>query len=128
VIDLIIIVIFSAVLVPLVEFSSGALRIALGLVFVLFSPGYTLIAALFPRKSDIGGIERVALSFGLSIAVVPLIGLALRTIRPGASAFIRFSFPYWLSLSSWRWLHGTAGEDFLLRSISVSGFDPGSTL
>ena len=76
-IDLIIIVIFSAVLVPLVEFSSGALRIALGLVFVLFSPGYTLIAALFPRKSDLGGIERVALSFGLSIAVVPLIGLAL---------------------------------------------------
>ena len=76
-IDLIIIVIFSAVLVPLVEFSSGALRIALGLVFILFSPGYTLIAALFPRKSDIGGIERVALSFGLSIAVVPLIGLVL---------------------------------------------------
>ena len=76
-IDLIIIVIFSAALVPLVEFSSGALRIALGLVFILFSPGYTLIAALFPRKSDIGGIERVALSFGLSIAVVPLIGLVL---------------------------------------------------
>ena len=76
-IDLIIAVIFSAVLAPLVGFSSGVLRIALGLVFVLFSPGYTLIAALFPRKSDIGGVERVASSFGLSIAVVPLIGLAL---------------------------------------------------
>jgi uncharacterized membrane protein len=77
VIDLVIIAIFSAVLVPLVEFSSGALRISLGLVFVLFSPGYSLIAALFPKTSDISGIERVALSFGLSIAVVPLIGLAL---------------------------------------------------
>ena len=75
--DLIIIVILSAVLVPLVEFSSGALRIVLGLVFVLFSPGYTLIAALFPRRTALGGIERVALSFGLSIAVVPLIGLVL---------------------------------------------------
>jgi uncharacterized membrane protein len=77
VIDLILIVIISLVLVPLVEFSSGALRIALGLVFVLFSPGYSLIAALFPKRSDLSGIERVALSFGLSIAVVPLIGLAL---------------------------------------------------
>jgi uncharacterized membrane protein len=52
-------------------------RIPLGLVMVLFLPGYTLIAALFPRKDDLDGIERVALSFGLSIAVVPLIGLGL---------------------------------------------------
>jgi uncharacterized membrane protein len=44
---------------------------------VLFLPGYALIAALFPRKDDLDGIERVALSFGLSIAVVPLIGLGL---------------------------------------------------
>jgi uncharacterized membrane protein len=44
---------------------------------VLFLPGYALIAALFPRKDDIDGIERVALSFGLSIAVVPLMGLGL---------------------------------------------------
>ena len=35
------------------------------------------IAALFPRKDDLDGIERIALSFGLSIAVVPLTGLAL---------------------------------------------------
>jgi len=44
---------------------------------VLFVPGYSLIAALFPAKADLDGIERVALSFGLSIAVVPLIGLGL---------------------------------------------------
>jgi len=76
-IDLILIVIFSVVLVPLVEFSSGLLRIALGLVFVLFSPGYSLIAALFPGKKQLSGIQRVVLGFGMSIAVVPLLGLIL---------------------------------------------------
>ncbi|MCJ7792002.1 MAG: DUF1616 domain-containing protein [Dehalococcoidia bacterium] len=52
-------------------------RIILGLPFVLFFTGYTLMAALFPKKESLGGVERVALSFGLSIAVVPLIGLIL---------------------------------------------------
>jgi uncharacterized membrane protein len=52
-------------------------RVPVGLVMVLFLPGYALIAALFPRNDDLDGIERVALSFGLSIAVVPLIGLGL---------------------------------------------------
>jgi uncharacterized membrane protein len=49
----------------------------LGLPLVLFLPGYSLIAALFPRKDDLDGIERIALSFGLSIAISPLLGLAL---------------------------------------------------
>ena len=55
----------------------AAVRIPLGLLMVLFVPGYSLIAALFPKKDDLDGIERLALSFGLSIAVVPLIGLGL---------------------------------------------------
>jgi len=56
---------------------SNGLRIALGLPFLLFFPGYTLMAALFPKREGIGAIERTALSFGMSIAVVPLIGLIL---------------------------------------------------
>ena len=52
-------------------------RVVLGLLLVLFLPGYSLIAALFPRRDDLDGIERIALSFGLSIAVVPLLGLGL---------------------------------------------------
>jgi len=58
-------------------FPSTIARIILGLPFLLFFPGYTLMAALFPKKESLGGVERVALSFGLSIAVVPLIGLVL---------------------------------------------------
>ena len=53
------------------------IRTILGILLVLFIPGYTLIAALFPKWVDLDGIERAALSFGLSIAVTPLIGLAL---------------------------------------------------
>ena len=60
---------------PLNEISP--IRIVLGLPLVLFLPGYSLIAALFPRKDDLDGIERIALSFGLSIAITPLLGLAL---------------------------------------------------
>jgi len=56
---------------------AGISRIMLGLPFLLFFPGYTLVAALFHKKGSLGGVERVALSFGLSIAVVPLIGLVL---------------------------------------------------
>ncbi len=52
-------------------------RAVLGIPLVLFIPGYVLITALFPRKDDLELIERIALSFGLSIAVVPLIGLGL---------------------------------------------------
>jgi uncharacterized membrane protein len=57
--------------------SLGPIRIVLGLPFVLLLPGYVLVASLYPRKEDLDPIERAALSFGLSIAIVPLIGLAL---------------------------------------------------
>jgi uncharacterized membrane protein len=63
------------VLTPTLE--DTAIRTILGIPLVLFLPGYTLIAALFPGKKDLDSIERIALSFGLSIAIVPLIGLAL---------------------------------------------------
>lgn len=63
------------ILIP--DLNETVVRNILGLSLVLFLPGYSLIAALFPAKSDLGGIERAALSFGLSIAVVPLIGLGL---------------------------------------------------
>ncbi len=63
------------VLVPPLD--TTFIRTVIGIPMVLFLPGYALIAALFPNKSDLDGIERLALSFGLSIAVVPLIGLGL---------------------------------------------------
>lgn len=53
------------------------IRIIFGIPLVLFFSGYSLTAALFPRKDDLDVIERIALGFGLSIAITPLLGLAL---------------------------------------------------
>jgi uncharacterized membrane protein len=70
--------ILVAVLVIYLPFVSETMaRPAVGILMLLFVPGYSLIAALFPGKSDLGRMERVALSLGLSIAVSSLIGLAL---------------------------------------------------
>ena len=38
-------------------------RIPADLVLVLFLPGYSLIAALFPRRDDPDGTRTIALSF-----------------------------------------------------------------
>lgn len=76
--DLLAVIIVSLVLAPLAILCEGnPASLVLGLIFTLFSPGYTLVAALFPRRDDLDGVWRLALSFGLSIALVPLIGLAL---------------------------------------------------
>jgi uncharacterized membrane protein len=53
------------------------LTFVFALPVVLFIPGYCLLAALFPKNNDIGLSERIALSIGISIAVVLLIGLLL---------------------------------------------------
>jgi len=54
----------------------------LAILVVVFVPGYVIVAALFPRRSSpekpgIDWVERIALSFGLSIAVIPLLGLLI---------------------------------------------------
>jgi peptidoglycan/LPS O-acetylase OafA/YrhL len=53
------------------------LRYVLGTLFVLFLPGYALVEALYPRGDELSPLERLALSIGLSLAVVPLVGLVL---------------------------------------------------
>lgn len=67
--------------------AAGPLRAVLALPFILFFPGYTLTTALLPGKQDMGGIERIVLSFGLSIAVAPLLGLILNYTPCGISLY-----------------------------------------
>jgi uncharacterized membrane protein len=74
------------VLLLLILFAAGVtgapgplamLRLLLGLAFVLLVPGYALQAAFFPSRDDLDGPERLALAFGLSLALVPPIALVL---------------------------------------------------
>jgi hypothetical protein len=60
------------------------IRYVLGTMFVLWLPGYSFTKALFPAKStdkrptgNLDSIERAALSIGLSLALVPVVGLLL---------------------------------------------------
>ena len=52
------------------------LRRGSSILGVLFLPGFTLIKTLFPTR-EIDNIERTALSIGMSLALVPLVGLLL---------------------------------------------------
>ena len=56
-----------------------AARIVFGTPYVLFLPGY-VISFLFFKKNKIDIIERIALSFALSIAIVPLLIFYLNLI------------------------------------------------
>jgi len=89
----------GAVLVPVVN--TTPIRSVLAVPIVLFIPGYALVAALFPEGADaaseatvpdagdqntkggISNMERVALSFGVSVALVSLIGLVLNLTPVG---------------------------------------------
>jgi len=51
-------------------------RYFLGSIFVLYLPGYCLIKTLFPQK-ELENIERMVLSIGMSLAIVPITGLLL---------------------------------------------------
>ncbi len=59
------------------------IRIILGIPFVLFSPGYALVSALFPRKRELDVAGRIVLSFGMSIASTFFIGLGLNFSKWG---------------------------------------------
>jgi len=64
-----------AIYVPVLN--ETPVRVILALPVILFIPGYWIILALFPKEGDIDITERLVLSIGVSIAVVPLIGLGL---------------------------------------------------
>jgi uncharacterized membrane protein len=84
--DLALIVIWVAVSIMVIYLpvlNTTPVRYMLVLPVILFIPGYCLIAALFPKDGDLNLIERMVLSIGLSIVIVPLIGLGLNFTPEG---------------------------------------------
>lgn len=61
-------------IVVIILLPSNILRAILGVPFVIFIPGYTLLAALLPGKSSLESPERIGLSFALSVSVIAIIG------------------------------------------------------
>lgn len=75
--ELLLILCLSVAAVVLLFQNNEIIRIILGFPLVLLVPGYTLTAALFPRTKDLTSAERLVLSFGFSITVVPMLCLVL---------------------------------------------------
>lgn len=74
----------SVFAIPETAFPAVYLRNVLSLVFVLFLPGYAIMKALFPSilpikmsNENLDNIERIALSVGTSVVLVPILGLII---------------------------------------------------
>ncbi len=52
-------------------------RYVAGAVYVLYVPGAVFIEMLYPKRGELEDLERFALGVGLSLAIVPLVGLVL---------------------------------------------------
>ena len=75
---LVMMVMLLSILFTLVApFNETSLRVIFALPILLFIPGYTLISAMFPRRSDLSGIERFTLGIGMSIVIFVFDGFAI---------------------------------------------------
>jgi uncharacterized membrane protein len=79
---------FTLLLVLIIAFFPiNILRIVLGVPLVVFFPGYVLMSTLYPRKNALERTEKIALCFGMSIAIVVLAGLILNYTPWGISLY-----------------------------------------
>ena len=70
----------------LIEVTGGALiyfRYIFGSLIIFFLPGYALVSLLFSKRDDTNSLFRIALSVGLSISMVTVIGLVLNFTSTG---------------------------------------------
>jgi len=75
--DLTIVVLLTLIAAAVVELTTGVPRVVTAVLLVLFAPGYSLLAALFPRGRSMEQTERLVMSFVVSAAVVALLMLIL---------------------------------------------------
>ncbi len=73
----------SSIALPEGSYPMAYLRQVLGSIFLFLLPGYTLIKVFFPKHRESNIIEQLALSIGLSLAVIPTVGLLLNYTLDG---------------------------------------------
>ncbi|MFC1904347.1 DUF1616 domain-containing protein [Chloroflexota bacterium] len=98
--NLLVILLMAAI----IFFPYNVLHIIVGFLFVLFFPGFALMAALYPGRVAMSGVERIALSLGLSIVAAALIGLILNCtwgLRPESILYSTASFIFISSVLAW---------------------------
>jgi uncharacterized membrane protein len=121
--ELLVINVCSLVLILIISFTDiEGLRIAFGLPFLLFFPGYTLIATLFPRKGDIGAAERTILSITLSVVVTPAVAFVLNFVWVIELYPILVSLTLFIAVMSaaaWYRRRGVAEEDRLGVALNL---------
>ncbi len=82
-------------------FPSPLLRIVLGVPYLLFFPGFALMAAVAPNRQGPGTTERLVLSLALSLVVVPILGLILNYTPYGIRLYpVLYSVGFFVLLAS----------------------------
>ena len=78
---------------------SNFLMVIVGLLFVFFLPGYTLVNMLYPRKGELDPeydqVYRIALGMALSISIAIMVGFGLNALSGDEHAYVTAG-PLWL--------------------------------
>ena len=75
--DILGLLIMAALLIGVNLAPVGGLQLVVALPALLVAPGYALALALFPRRGQLAGVERLALSLAFSVALIVFTCLAL---------------------------------------------------
>jgi uncharacterized membrane protein len=106
------IIILNIFLIILLAFDNAnsmieTLRIIAALIYLVFVPGYSLQEALLPQRAHIASLDRIAISIGISIAILPIMGLILDgplggiRLWPSITFLTLFTFAF-MSIAAYR--------------------------
>ena len=116
--------VISVFTIPQDEFPLAYIRNVLGVIYVLFLPGYAAVRLLFPAKipmrwssEGFEGIESFALSIGLSIAFATIIGLMMyyTPIGLGTAPITLSLLALTLILSSAAWIRDNRAKSVKMQ-------------
>jgi uncharacterized membrane protein len=119
---------FLLILIVMGEKSSsgifGIIRLILGCLFVLIIPGYALTVVLFPGAIDIGLLQRLSISIGISIALLSIMALILDHLTWGITlwpvAIFLTSFTFVMTLLALFRRHRLPVEDrFVIPPVNL---------